>query len=320
MRAVQVKRVGGPEVLQVCEVDSPILTSGDALIKVSSAGVNFIDIYHRLGRYPVALPFTPGVEGIGVIAELAVDAPDDLRVGDRVGWVMTPGAYAEYAVVASQRLIPIPREMSDQDAIALLLQGMTAHYLAHDSHQIQPGEIAVVHSGAGGVGLLLTRYLKSLGALVVATASTAHKRELAQMAGADYAVGYEDFITSVMSISNGIGAHVVYDGVGLDTFDASISCLRPHATMVVYGAASGPVPAFELSKISRGSIHLTRPSLGDFIADRRSLLRRTNEVFSAFHRGDMQVAIGGRYPLAEAAQAHRDLEARKTTGKLFLTI
>lgn len=320
MRAVQVKRVGGPEVLQVCEVDSPILTSGNALIKVSSAGVNFIDIYHRLGRYPVALPFTPGVEGIGVIAELGNDAPQDLKVGDRVGWVMTPGAYAEYAVVASQRLIPIPREMSDQDAIALLLQGMTAHYLAHDSHQIRPGEIAVVHSGAGGVGLLLTRYLKSLGALVVATASTAHKRELAQMAGADYAVGYEDFITSVMSISEGIGAHVVYDGVGLDTFDASISCLRPHATMVVYGAASGPVPAFELSKISRGSIFLTRPSLGDFIADRRSLLGRVDEVFSAFHRGDMKVTIGGRYPLAEAAQAHRVLEARKTTGKLLLTI
>ncbi len=317
---MQIQRVGGPEVLHLCEVDSPFLTSGDALIKVSTAGVNFIDIYHRLGRYPMVLPFTPGIEGVGVITELTADAPDNLRVGDRVGWVMTPGAYAEYAVVASERLIPIPREISDQDAIALLVQGMTAHYLAHDSHQIQPGEIAVVHSGAGGVGLLLTRYLKSRGALVVATASTAHKRELAQMAGADHALGYEDFKDLIMDISDGIGAHVVYDGVGLDTFDTSISCLRPHASMVVYGAASGPVPAFELSKISKGSIFLTRPSLGDFIADRRSLLGRADEVFSAFHRGDMQVAIGGCYPLAQAEQAHRDLEARKTTGKLMLTI
>ncbi|MDA2962153.1 MAG: quinone oxidoreductase [Actinomycetota bacterium] len=320
MRAVQIKQVGGPEVLAFCQIDDPHLTPGSAVVRVSSAGVNFIDIYHRTGRYPAPLPFTPGIEGVGRIAELSPDAPDDLKVGDRVGWVMSAGGYAQLALVSAARLIPIPQEISDEDALALLVQGMTAHYLAHDSHQIKPGEIAVVHSGAGGVGLLLTRYLKSLGAVVVATSSTPDKRNLAKLAGADHSVGYEDFNTCVMEISQGIGAHVVYDGVGRDSFDASITCLRAHATMVVYGAASGPVPAFELSKIAKGSLFLTRPSLGDFIADRKTLLWRAQEVFSAFSRADMQVAIGGRYRLADAAQAHRDLEGRKTTGKLILTM
>ena len=282
--------------------------------------MNFIDVYHRIGRYPKPLPFVPGAEGVGVISELCPDAPSDLRKGDRVGWVMSTGGYAEAVALTADTLIPLPDDISDEDALALLLQGMTTHYLAHDSYAIHPGDVAVVHSAAGGVGLLLTRYVKSLGGIVVATASTPEKRALAIAAGADVAVPYEGFRDQVMEVSQGIGAHVVYDGVGKDTFDESLASLRRRGTMVLYGAASGPVPAFEPTKLAAGSIFFTRPSLGDFVANRLDLIWRANEVFAAFRRGDMQVAIGGRYPLSDAGQAHIDLEGRKTTGKLVIEI
>jgi len=320
MKAIQITQVGGPEVLQLCEIDRPKISSEQALIEVSVAGVNFVDIYHRLGRYPITLPYIPGVEGVGEIVELGSDAPADLKVGERAGWVMASGGYAELAAIPAKNLIPIPQDISDEDAVALLLQGMTAHYLARNSYEIKPGDTAVVHSGAGGVGLLLTRYIKSLGGKVIATASTAEKQALAKAAGADVAIGYEGFAEQVKDFTAGQGAHVIYDGVGKDTFEQGLLALRRRGTFAIYGAASGQVPPIEIMKISAGSINLTRPTLADFVADRNELLWRANEVFGAARRGDMQIAIGGRYPLSDVASAHHDLESRKTTGKLILEV
>ena len=320
MRAIQITQPGGPEVLTISEIERPSAGPHQAVVDISLAGVNFIDVYHRIGRYPKPLPFVPGAEGVGVISELCPDAPSDLRIGDRVGWVMSTGGYAEAVALTADTLIPLPDDISDEDALALLLQGMTTHYLAHDSYAIQPGDVALVHSAAGGVGLLLTRYVKSLGGVVVATASTPEKRALALAAGADIAVPYQGFRDHVMEVSQGLGAHVVYDGVGKDTLDESLTSLRRRGTMVLYGAASGAVPEIELAKISPGSIFFTRPSLGDFVATRLELIWRANEVFAAFRRGAIQVAIGGRYPLSDAGQAHIDLEGRKTTGKLVIQV
>jgi len=320
MKAIQVSQFGGPQVLQLCELDRPTITSGQALIEVELAGVNFIDIYHRLGKYPVKLPYIPGVEGVGRIAELGSDAPSDLKVGDRVGWVMAISGYAEYVVRPAETLIPIPDAMSSEDAVSLLLQGMTSHYLARDSFEIKPGNTAVVHSAAGGVGLLLTQYIKSLGGKVIATASTQEKRELAMAAGADLAIGYEGFSKKVKDFTDGIGSNVIYDGVGKDTFEENLLALARRGTLAVYGASSGQVSPIEIMKISPGSIFLTRPTLADFVISREELLWRAGEVFSAFTGGDMKVSIGGRYPLADAAAAQSDLEGRKTTGKLILRI
>ena len=320
MKAIQVSQFGGPQVLQLCELNRPAISSGQALIEVELAGVNFIDIYHRLGKYPVKTPYIPGVEGVGIIAELGLDAPNDLKVGDRVGWVMAISGYAEYVMRPAETLIPIPDAITSEDAVALLLQGMTTHYLARDSFEIKPGDTAVVHSAAGGVGLLLTQYIKSLGGKVIATASTQEKRDLALAAGADIAIGYEGFAKKVKDFTNGIGANVIYDGVGKDTFEENLLALARRGTLAIYGAASGQVPPIEIMKISAGSIFLTRPTLADYVAERSELLWRANEVFETFRRGDMQVAIGGRYPLSDAASAHIELEARRTTGKLILQV
>lgn len=320
MKAIQVSQVGGPQVLQLCELDRPTITSEQALIEVELAGVNFIDIYHRLGKYPVKLPYIPGVEGVGTIAELGPDSPSDLKIGDRVGWVMASGGYAEYATISAKTLIPIPDAINSEDAVSLLLQGMTAHYLARNTFEIKLGVTAVVHSAAGGVGLLLTQYIKSLGGKVTATASTQEKRDLALAAGADLAIGYEGFSKKVKDFTDGIGANVIYDGVGKDTFEENLLALARRGTLAVYGASSGQVPPIEIMKISPGSIFLTRPTLADFVITREELLWRAGEVFSAFKRGDMKVSIGGRYPLADAAVAHSDLEGRKTSGKLILQI
>ena len=320
MKAIQISQVGGPQVLQLCEVDRPAVTSEQALIEVNVAGVNFIDIYHRLGKYPVKLPYIPGVEGVGIIAELGSDSPNDLKVGDRVGWVMASGGYAQFATISAKTLIPIPVAISDEDAVSLLLQGMTAHYLARNSFEIKHGDTAVVHSAAGGVGLLLTQYIKFLGGKVIATASTQEKREIALMAGANLAIGYEGFAKRVKEFTNGIGAKVIYDGVGKDTFEENLSAIARRGTLAIFGAASGQVPPIEIMKISSGSIFLTRPTLADFVITREELLLRAGEVFSAFMQGDMNVSIGGRYPLVDAAAAHSDLEGRKTSGKLILQV
>ena len=320
MKAIQISQAGGAEVLKISDVERPSLNNDQALIDVTISGVNFIDIYHRTGKYPVVLPFIPGVEGVGTIAELGSDSPTDLKVGMRVGWVMASGGYAESAAVPAKTLIPIPEDINDEDAAALLLQGMTAHYLTRNTYEIKPGDTAVVHSGAGGVGLLLTRYIKSLGGKVIATASTDAKRAIAIAAGADLAIDYKDFAKPVKDFTNGIGANVIYDGVGKDTFDEGLLALRRRGTLAVFGAASGQVAPIEIMKISSGSIFLTRPTLADYVAERSELLWRANEVFEAFRRGHMQVAIGGRYPLADAASAHRDLETRQSTGKLILQV
>jgi NADPH2:quinone reductase len=320
MNAIQISQVGGPDVLKISDVERPLLNSDQALIDVTIAGVNFIDIYHRSGKYPINLPFIPGVEGVGTIAELGSNSPTDLKIGMRVGWVMASGGYAESAAIPAKTLIPIPEDIKDEDAVALLLQGMTAHYLTRNTYEIKPGDIAVVHSAAGGVGLLLTRYIKSLGGRVIATASTEEKRAIAIAAGADLAIDYEGFSEPVKEFTNGIGANVIYDGVGKDTFDQDLLALSRRGTLAVFGAASGQVAPIEIMKISAGSIFLTRPTLADYVAERSELLWRVNEVFEAFRLGHMQVAIGGRYPLADAASAHRDLETRQSTGKLILQI
>ena len=320
MNAIQISQVGAPEVLKISEVERPSLNNDQALIDVTVAGVNFIDIYHRSGKYPINLPFIPGVEGVGIIAELGSNSPTDLKVGERVGWVMASGGYAETAAIPAKTLIPIPEDIEDEDAVALLLQGMTAHYLTRNAYEIKPGDTAVVHSGAGGVGLLLTRYIKALGGRVIATASTEEKRAIAIAAGADLAIGYEEFSKPVKEFTNGLGANVIYDGVGKDTFDEGLLALSRRGMFAVFGAASGQVPPIEIMKISAGSIFLTRPTLADYVAERSELLWRANEVFEAFRRGQMQVAIGGRYPLANTASAHRELENRRTTGKLILQI
>ena len=320
MKAIQISQAGGADVLKISDVERPSLNNDQALIDVTIAGVNFIDIYHRTGKYPATLPFIPGVEGVGTIAELGSNSPTDLKVGMRVGWVMASGGYAESAAIPAKTLIPIPEDINDEDAAALLLQGMTAHYLTRNTYEIKPGDTAVVHSGAGGVGLLLTRYIKSLGGKVIATASTDAKRAIAIAAGADLAIDYKDFAKPVKDFTNGIGANVIYDGVGKDTFDEGLLALRRRGTLAVFGAASGQVAPIEIMKISSGSIFLTRPTLADYVAERSELLWRANEVFEAFRRGHMQVAIGGRYPLADAASAHRDLETRQSTGKLILQV
>jgi NADPH2:quinone reductase len=320
MNAIQITQVGSPDVLRISEVELPTPNSDQGLIDITVAGVNFIDIYHRSGKYPINLPYIPGVEGIGKIAELGSNSPADLKVGMRVGWVMASGGYAESAVIPAKTLIPIPEDLKDEDAVALLLQGITAHYLTRNTFEVKPGDTAVVHSAAGGVGLLLTRYIKSLGGRVIATASTEEKRAIAIAAGADLAIGYEEFSKEVKEFTKGLGANVIYDGVGKDTFDQDLLALRRRGTLAVFGAASGQVAPIEIMKISAGSIFLTRPTLADYVVERSELLRRANEVFEAFRRGDIQVAIGGRYPLADAASAHRNLEARQTTGKLILQV
>jgi NADPH2:quinone reductase len=320
VKAIEITEPGGPEKLKYVERPIPVRGENESLVDVHIAGVNFIDTYHRTGLYPRALPFTPGIEGVGILREKSSTAPSDLSVGMRVGWVTAYGGYAEVASIQSQELIPIPDGIEDAEATALLLQGMTAHYLAVDSYRIKPGDLAVVHAGAGGVGLLLTQYIKSLGGAVIATASTDAKRDLCLASGADLAVEYSGFKERVMEFSKGEGAHVVYDGIGKDTFDESLSSVRPRGTLVVYGYSSGVVPPFDLRKLTAGSIFLTRPTLGHFVANREELLQRANAVFTAHMNGQIDVRIGGRYALKDASRAHQDLASRATTGKLVLGI
>ena len=320
MKSIEVSETGGPEKLKYVDRPIPVIGQNESLIDVLVAGVNFIDTYHRSGLYPRPLPFTPGVEGVGIIREINGTAPSDLSVGMRVGWVVSTGGYSEVVTLPHQELIPIPEAIDDAQATALLLQGMTAHYLAVDSYTIKPGDLALVHAGAGGVGLLLTQYIKSLGGLVIATASTDAKRNLCLENGADLAIGYSEFHERVMEFSNGGGAHVVYDGIGRATFDESLLSVRPRGSLVIYGYASGPVPPIDLGKLTNNSIFLTRPTLKHFISNREELLWRANEVFRAHSNGHMNVRIGGRYALKSASQAHQDLEARRTTGKLILEL
>jgi NADPH:quinone reductase len=292
----------------------------EALVKLSASGVNFIDVYFREGRYKAPLPIVLGQEGAGVVTALGADVKS-LKAGDRVAWCGLHGSYAEYAAVLADRLVPIPPGVTDQQAAAAMLQGMTAHYLSHDTYPLKRGETALVHAAAGGVGLLLVQMAHNIGARVIATVSTDEKAKLAREAGADEIILYTqaDFEAETKRLTDGKGVHVVYDSVGKTTFDKGLNVLRPRGFMVLFGGSSGAVPPFDLIQLSqKGSLYVTRPTLFQYIATREELMARSSAVFGMMAAGKLKLRIEHTYPLAEAQQAHRDLEGRKTTGKLLL--
>jgi NADPH2:quinone reductase len=320
MKAIQVKRNGGPEVLEFVELPVPEPKANEALVKLGASGVNFIDVYHREGRYKTPLPYIPGQEGGGVVTKAGSEVKS-VKAGDRVAWASQLGAYAEYAVLPAERLVPVPAGVNDQQAAAAMLQGMTAHYLSHSAFPLKRGDAALVHAAAGGVGLLLTQMAHNLGARVIATVSTEEKAKLARDAGADEVIFYtqQDFEAETKRLTGGKGVDVVYDSVGLTTFEKGLNVLRPRGMMVLYGGSSGAVPPFDLMALTaKGSLFVTRPSLRHYTATRDELVERSSGVFAMMASGKLKLRIEHTYPLAEAQRAHRDLEGRKTTGKLLL--
>lgn len=320
MKAIQVARVGGPEVLTLVDVPVPDPKPHEALVQIKAAGVNFIDVYFREGRYPAPLPFINGQEAAGLVVAVGLDVTT-LRLGDRVAYTGALGSYAEYAAVPADRLVKIPDELDFEQAAAAMLQGMTAHYLSHSTYPIKNGDTALIHAAAGGVGLLLVQMAKQLGARVIATAGSEAKAELARGAGADEVIIYteQDFETETERLTDGEGVHVVYDGVGKDTFAKGLKILRPRGYLVLFGGASGAVPPFDLLELTKhGSLFVTRPSLQHYVASREELEQRSNDVLQMIVRGDLKLRIPKKYPLEDVRQAHLDLEGRKTTGKLLL--
>jgi NADPH:quinone reductase len=320
MKAIQVAQAGGPEVLTLVELPVPTPKANEALVKIEASGVNFIDVYFREGRYPAPLPFINGQEGAGVVTEVGSEV-NDLKAGDRVAYTSSLGSYAEYAAVPAARLVKIPEALSFEQAAAAMLQGMTAHYLVFSTYKLQQGETALVHAAAGGVGLLLVQMAKKIGARVIATAGTEEKAQLARDAGADETIVYTqaDFETETRRLTNDQGVHVVYDGVGKATFEKDLNVMRPRGYVVLFGGSSGAVPPFDLIRLSqKGSLYVTRPTLAHYITTREELEWRASDVFKMIVDGDLKLRIHHVYPLTEAAQAHRDLEGRKTTGKLLL--
>ena len=320
MRVVVGERLGGPEVLTVAERESPRPGPGELVVDVAAAGVNYMDIYQRegIGNYRPEPPFVPGAEGAGTVAAVGEDVTG-LAVGDRVAWAGPGRSYAEQVALPAQSVVPVPDGISLQVAAAAILQGLTAHYLCTSTYPVREGDVAVVHAAAGGVGLLLTQMVKRRGGVVVGTTSGGEKAELALQAGADHVVGYDRFRDIVDEATEGAGAHVVYDGVGQDTFDDSLAALRPRGMMVLYGASSGQVPPLDPQRLNSGrSLFLTRPTLVHYVADPAELRWRGGEVFGWIAKGELDVRIGGTYPLAEAARAQEDLASRRTTGKLLL--
>ncbi len=322
MRALVVTRHGGPEVLQVRQVPDPAPGPGQVLVEVAASGVNFVEVYHRTGAYPTNPPFTLGMEAAGRVVALG-EGVTGFAVGDRVGWAMAPGAHAEYAAAPAASLVHVPDEVSDADAAAVLLQGMTAHYLTTSTYSVQNGDWALVHAAAGGMGLLLTQLVTRRGGRVIGTVSTAEKEKLARDNGAEQVIRYtevDDLATAVREVTGGAGVSVVYDAVGASTFDASLASLRPRGMLALYGAASGQVPPFDLQRLNAaGSLFVTRPTLAHYIAERPELEWRAGEVLGWVADGSLEVRIGHTYPLEEAAEAYRALESRRTTGKLLLT-
>jgi NADPH2:quinone reductase len=320
MKAIQVARVGGPEVLTPVELPIPTPKPNEAVVQIKASGVNFIDVYFREGRYPTPLPFINGQEGAGVVMEIGSEVAA-LQPGDRVAYTSALGSYAEYAAVPASRLVKIPDALSFEHAAAAMLQGMTAHYLLRSSYPLQSGETALIHAAAGGVGLLLVQMAKKIGAHVIGTAGTEKKATIARDAGADECIVYTntDFENETRRLTDGKGVNVVYDGVGKSTFDKDLNLLRPRGYLVLFGASSGAVPPFDLIKLSqKGSLYITRPTLAHYTATREELEWRANDVLQMIVAGDLKLRIHKVYPLAEAQQAHRDLEGRKTTGKLLL--
>jgi NADPH2:quinone reductase len=320
MLAIQILKTGGPEVLTANQLPTPTPGPGQVLIQVKACGVNFIDTYFREGRYPAQLPYTLGQEASGLVTAVG-EGVTSVKEGDRVVWCGIPGTYAEFALAPAERVVEIPETVSFEQAAAAMLQGMTAHYLAHSTYAIQSVDEVLIQAGAGGTGLLLTQMAKALGARVITTVSTEEKAELSRAAGADEVIRYTetDFAVEVKRLTDGRGLPVVYDSVGKSTFEQSLTCLRPRGTMVLFGGASGAVPPFDLIRLSTmGSLYVTRPTLKDYIATRSDLVARATEVLKSVAAGTLKLRLEHMYPLAEAAQAHRDLEGRKTTGKLLL--
>lgn len=320
MRAAVVTRKGGPEVVEVADRPTPEPGPGQVLVKVAAGGLNFIDIYQREGVYPMEYPFVPGNEGAGVV-EAVGEGVTDLSPGSRVGWASTLGSFAEYAVVAADRAVPVPDSVDLEVAAAVLLQGMTAHYLAHDTFPLAGGHLCLIHAGAGGVGLLLTQMAKQAGAEVVTTVGSHDKVELSREAGADRVIVYTeaDFAGEIESAYGPRPLDVVYDGVGAATFDKGLSLLKRRGLMVTFGNASGVVPPVApLSLMTNGSLFLTRPTLWDYVATREELLARASDLFQWIPEGRLDVRIGGRYRLDEVARAEVELASRETTGKLII--
>lgn len=320
MRVIRVEKNGGPEVLTPQELERPTPGEGEVLVKLEAVGVNFIEIYQRKGQYKLALPHTPGGEGAGVALEVGAGVTD-ISEGDRVASANLQGAYAEYALAPAERLVVLPAGLGTDVAAALMLQGMTAHYLSHSTYALTEGDTCLVHAAAGGVGLLLVQMAKRRGARVIGTVSSEVKAELARGAGADEVILYteQDFAEEVKRLTGGAGLEVVYDSVGKTTFEGSLNCLAPRGMLVLYGQSSGPVPPFDLQVLNaKGSLYLTRPSLGYYTRTREELQGRAGDILGWAASGELSVRIDSRLPLAEAAEAQRKLESRGTSGKVLL--
>ena len=322
MRAIRVHQHGGPEAMALDDVATPTPGPGQALVRLHTAGVNFIDVYFRTGLYKADLPAGLGNEGAGVV-EAVGEGVTDIKIGERVAYAMSRGSYADYAVVPAAALVHVPADTSFDQAAAAMLQGMTAHYLTRSTFPLQAEHTCVVHAAAGGVGLLLVQLAKAVGARVIGTVSTAAKERLAREFGADEIIRYteQDFQTEVKRLTNGKGVDVIYDSVGKTTFEAGLNCLRPRGMMVLFGASSGPVPPFDPGVLNpKGSLFLTRPSLAHYLLDREELLWRAGDILKWVGEGSLKLTIDRKFPLAEVADAHRALEGRGTTGKLLIGI
>ncbi|PSL03633.1 NADPH2:quinone reductase [Haloactinopolyspora alba] len=321
MRAVRAMRAGGPEVLEVAELDQPSPGPGDVLVEVAAAGVNFIDTYRRSGVYPMSYPHTVGTEGAGVVTRVGADVTG-VGVGDRVAWASAEGSYAEYQVVPAAQVVPVPDELDLSTAAAALLQGITAHFLVNSTYRVGADDDVLVHAAAGGVGLLVVQLAHARGATVIGTVSTADKERRARAAGADHVIRYtevDDVAGEVRALTAGRGVTVAYDGVGRDTFDASLAALRRRGMLVLFGGSSGQVQPLDPQRLNRGgSLYLTRPTIGDYMADRDELLHRAGEVFGALIDGRLTVTVAGHFTFEKAADAHSALEGRHTSGKLVM--
>ncbi|QRP43765.1 quinone oxidoreductase [Amycolatopsis sp. FDAARGOS 1241] len=318
--AVQVRKTGGPEVLELTEIEVGSPGSGELLVDVAAAGVNYIDTYQREGIYPLELPFVLGLEGAGTVTEVG-DGVTGFQPGDRVAWQGSLGSYASRKLLPAAGAVRVPDSVSDEIAAATMLQGVTAHYLVRSTYEVKPGDDVLVHAAAGGVGLLLVQLAKARGGRVIGTVSTDEKAELARAAGADHVIRYdrEDFAKVTRELTDGEGVNVVYDGVGKDTVDGSLASLKIRGLLALFGAASGPVPPIDPQRLNQGgSLFLTRPTSGHYVRTREELDWRADELFAAITDGSLDIRIGGRYPLADARRAHEDLQGRRTTGKLIL--
>jgi NADPH2:quinone reductase len=319
MKAIRISQYGGPQEMQVWEMDTPEPKEGEVRVHMEAIGVNYIDIYHRTGLYALELPFTPGMEGAGEVDAVGPGVPD-LRENDRVAFAMCQGTYGEYAIIPARKLIPLPSGISFMQAAAVLLQGMTVHYLTHDTFKVKANDRVLIHAAAGGVGRLLVQACKHFGAFVIGTVSTDDKAQIAMEAGASEVIDYakKDFLKEVMRITRKHGVNVVYDSVGRTTFDRSLECLKPRGMMALFGQSSGPLPAINVSSLARNSLFLTRPTLGHYTATREELLQRAGEVFEWVQTGIIKIKVDETFPLQNAADAHIRLESRASAGKILL--